>query len=301
MRDEKHRRGVADGFENERMLIVPQARLRAVERLPVLRDVRVTHIGQFKAGANHRVVRRDGAREHVLIYCLSGAGGGRIRKKTFAMRAGDLVVLPPGAQHVYHADPDNPWTIFWFHFTGMRADDYVKAMGFDGKKIILTVPRITEMGQAFEEAYRQALAGFTPEGLLGLSTEFVRMVGMFRRYSNADLHRREVSRDRIVEVILRMQNEIARHWTLPEMAALAGMSASHFVKRFKQQTGEAPLAYVIHQRMQRAAVILQRGERWIGEIARTMGYEDPYYFSRIFKSVHGVSPMEYRRRCRLPL
>jgi len=47
--------------------------------------------------------------------------------------------------------------------------------------------------------------------------------------------------------------------------------------------------------MQRAGELLQTGNLSVKEVAAMMGYDDPFYFSRRFKSAHGIAPLEYRR------
>jgi AraC-like DNA-binding protein len=85
-----------------------------------------------------------------------------------------------------------------------------------------------------------------------------------------------------------------RNVSLAEMAEQAGLSVTHFSFLFKQQTGYSPVDYFIHVKMQRACTLLTLQPKTINEIAYELGYEDPYYFSRIFKKVVGVSPNYYR-------
>jgi len=290
--------GIAEGFANQRLLVVPEHRVKEVAKLPVLRDLLVTHLGQFADAANHHVVRNHGTDEYVLIYCLAGRGGGEIAGDSFTLEAGDLVVLPPKIGHRYFAHPDAPWTIFWFHFTGERAADYVAALGIPEGEHILHTPSTDELQRAFEGTYRHALDGFSDAGLLGISTGFARMIGLFRRYARSRNNRARQAEDRVLRVIVALQDALPRRWTIEGMAKLAGMSPAHFSQCFKAQTGEAPMAYIIHQRMQRAAALMQRADATIGEIAALVGYEDPYYFSRLFKSVFGTSPRHYRDRLR---
>lgn len=290
------RKGIEEGFANERLLVVPPARLKQIRTLPVLRDLRVTDLGLFSKAENHLVVRRGGAPEFILIYCLAGRGGGQVGGKSFALEAGDLVLLPPNVSHRYFADETLPWTIFWFHFTGERAADYVRALGMESGEMVLHAPRIEEMQRAFEETYQHALDGFTEAGLLGMATGFMRMIGLFRRHSRSRNLRSRRAEDKVLQVVGTLQERLSEPWTVDQMAALAGMSPAHFTVRFKAQTGEAPLSYLIHQRMQRAAAMLQRGGGLIGEVAEAVGYDDAYYFSRLFRAVHGISPREYRKR-----
>ena len=78
------------------------------------------------------------------------------------------------------------------------------------------------------------------------------------------------------------------------LAANANISPSHFFALFKRQIGCAPIDYFIRLRMQHACRLLDETMLSVKEIAATLGYDDPFYFSRIFKSVNRVAPSEYR-------
>jgi AraC-like DNA-binding protein len=78
------------------------------------------------------------------------------------------------------------------------------------------------------------------------------------------------------------------------LAAQANISASHFFALFKRQTGCAPIDCFIRLRMQHACRLLDETVLSVKEVAATLGYDDPFYFSRIFKSVNRVAPSEYR-------
>jgi transcriptional regulator GlxA family with amidase domain len=80
------------------------------------------------------------------------------------------------------------------------------------------------------------------------------------------------------------------------LAAQASVSTSHFFALFKRQMGTAPIDFFIRLRMNHARDLLDSTRSSVKEIAATMGYDDPFYFSRVFKSVHQVAPAEYRRR-----
>ena len=81
--------------------------------------------------------------------------------------------------------------------------------------------------------------------------------------------------------------------TLSEMA---GFSRSRFFELFKSATGDTPINWFIRARMQWASELLSRTNMRIKQIAWHVGYEDQFYFSRLFKAVHGISPSEYRGR-----
>jgi AraC-like DNA-binding protein len=81
-----------------------------------------------------------------------------------------------------------------------------------------------------------------------------------------------------------------------ELAAHVNVSPSHYFALFKRLTGRAPIDYLIRLRVQRARALLDSTAASVKEIAVTLGYRDPLYFSRVFKSVHRAPPTEYRAR-----
>lgn len=103
------------------------------------------------------------------------------------------------------------------------------------------------------------------------------------------------------EVVRKIEQSIAymlRHLDEPlqvaTLAAQANISPSHFFVLFKRQTGCAPIDCFIRLRMQHACRLLGETVLSVKEVAATLGYDDPFYFSRIFKSVNHVAPSEYR-------
>lgn len=79
-------------------------------------------------------------------------------------------------------------------------------------------------------------------------------------------------------------------------ARLCGMSESEFYRAFSAQTGSSPHAYRTSLRMTAAKTLLADSALTVGEIAKEVGYDDPYYFSRLFRSRTGISPRAYRKQ-----
>lgn len=93
-------------------------------------------------------------------------------------------------------------------------------------------------------------------------------------------------------------NHMMQHLDQPlrvsTLSALAGVSLSQFFLLFKAVTGCTPIDYFIRLRMQRACELLQNRNLSIKETAVLLGYDDPCYFSRLFKAVTGLAPRAYR-------
>lgn len=100
--------------------------------------------------------------------------------------------------------------------------------------------------------------------------------------------------DRVGQSIAYMMRNLDKPLQVSALAALANTSTSHFFALFKRLTGQSPIDYFIRLRMQRACELLQDPSLRIKEVAACLGYDDPFYFSRLFKSVHSLAPTQYR-------
>jgi AraC family transcriptional regulator of arabinose operon len=74
-----------------------------------------------------------------------------------------------------------------------------------------------------------------------------------------------------------------------------GLSPTRFFAIFREQTGSSPVEHHIRLRMQAACHYLDTTALSVKEVAAKLGYDDPYYFSRIFQKILGCSPLAYRR------
>jgi AraC family transcriptional regulator of arabinose operon len=99
---------------------------------------------------------------------------------------------------------------------------------------------------------------------------------------------------RIARSIAFISLHLSEQITMKQLAERTGLSSSYFWALFKQKTGYAPIDFLIRLRMHQACQLLKSTDKPIHEIAAAMGYQDPLYFSRAFKSILGVPPTRYR-------
>jgi len=95
-------------------------------------------------------------------------------------------------------------------------------------------------------------------------------------------------------VIEYMRSRISEPVRLEEFAREAGLSVSHFSELFREQVHQSPLSYFTQLKIRTACRLLDLSGKSIKVVAMETGYSDPYYFSRVFKKVMGISPEKYR-------
>lgn len=99
---------------------------------------------------------------------------------------------------------------------------------------------------------------------------------------------------RIQRSIDYMRARLNQPLLVAELAAQASFSPSHYFSLFKRSIGLSPLDYFTRLRMRRACDLLEQGGLSVKEVAGRLGYDDPFYFSRVFKAVCGVAPSDFR-------
>jgi len=120
----------------------------------------------------------------------------------------------------------------------------------------------------------------------------------FRSMCPVDLEAADPDQLRALERIKPSVEFIVQHLDQPMSVAmlsrLVGLAESTFFALFKRATGRAPIEFVIRARMRIAGEMLRTSDLHIKQIAASLGYSDQFYFSRLFKSVHGVAPSDHR-------
>ena len=129
------------------------------------------------------------------------------------------------------------------------------------------------------------------------SARFYSLLGQLcRMYSDDEIsHGRQVLR--IGKVLGFLENSLQKAVSLTELTELTAMSVSTLNRTFKEATGYSPIEYHLRIRIKKASEILCGSGLNITEIAYRTGFDDSNYFSRQFKKMMGVSPLEFRKRC----
>lgn len=101
------------------------------------------------------------------------------------------------------------------------------------------------------------------------------------------------SRFREVQAFIR--NNIDKTISINELAAQVQMSADHFTRAFKKETGTKPLEYINQKRIEKAKLLMVVSSLSVNEILAKTGFNSASYFIRIFKTATGLTPLEYRK------
>jgi len=286
-----------EGFKGERAIIIPSSIINNLRSDFFGKDLHITHIGYYPQAYLHlRQRKKEEVLQFILIYCIDGEGWFEINGKKELVSAHQFFILPKGQEHKYGSNKSKPWTIYWMHFDGEKAAFF--ANGFDHPTNISpnVNSRIEERLQLFEEIFSTLSKGFSTNNIYYSITSLfhflgsMKFLGEYRESRKSD----ETQVDIIDEVIHFMRENIEKKLTLAEIANEAKLSASYLSLLFHKKTDYSPLRYLTLLRIQKACHYLDFTDMKIIQICPKIGYEDAFYFTRIFKKTMGISPSEYR-------
>lgn len=292
---------IKSGFKGERAVILPASIVDELQRDELCSQLYITDIGFYpNAGFHYRRRNKTEANQNILIYCTEGSGWVEFQGTKQTVEAGQFFILPKKQAHAYGSNLKNPWSIYWIHFDGNLAGffaenlDKVQKLGTDVNS------RIEDRVLMFEDIFNSLRNGYSKSNL-GYSTTCLfhflgslKYIGVYR-----DSIRSGSDEQGLISLAIHfMRENIVRKVRVEEIAGFTGLSVSHFTSVFHEKTGFAPIQYLNQLRIQQACHYLDFTDLKINQIAMTIGYPDPFYFSRAFKKEMGCSPAEYRKKAK---
>jgi AraC-like DNA-binding protein len=286
-----------EGFAGQRAVVLPRKILTGFcMNNPLIEWLYITDIGYYPKAQYHFRQRVHGSEQHILIYCVEGKGKAHVMKKDYELGPGSFIIIPAGEQHNYAASEENSWTIYWVHFKGsaserlvttllQKINNYQGSVEFQAKRLGL-----------FEEMYTCLERGYGNDNLCYANICLYHYISSFIYPDKFGLSEKKPDEDAVELSINYMQQNISRLLSLEDIARSVNFSASHYSALFRKKTGFAPIEYFNHLKVQKACQFLLYTELRVNEIADKLGMEDPYYFSRMFSKLMGISPNEYRAK-----
>lgn len=250
-------------------------RLRSVKKLPTWRP--------------------RGRLDYQLLYIVSGKTHFYFRGKERIVTAGHMVLIQPRQEQKYDYFGEEKPEVYWVHFTGSNVKNILRKY-----KIPLDDPVFySGVSSAYANLFKEMI-----NELQTCRTGFQELLEMYLRQIFLIIQRSREEQKPIASSYLLEEMEYARryfneHYNEPinieEYAQARGMSVSWFMRNFKQVTAKSPMQYILAIRINNAVSLLETTDYNVTEISAIVGYDNPLYFSRIFKKQKGVSPSDYRK------
>lgn len=249
---------------------------------------RLLHIEKFQTE------RPQGSSNYQLIYIASGRAHFKINDKLVILEKGNSVLFHPGQpQFYYYYLEDNP-DIYWVHFSCKYDVSYLNQMGWSSENVYLDSAH-NSYSHLFDAIIRelQLKQPYFEEELKLLMKQLLLRMGRdrIREQKNFESYNKEVE-----EILRTFHLSPEKDFTIKDFTKERGLNYYRFIDTFTKHVGTSPRQYIINIRMTTARELLNNPLLQVSEVAQLVGYENPLYFSRLFKKIWGLSPREYRNQ-----
>ena len=239
-----------------------------------------------------------GVRDHFLIHhVVAGKGRFMADGRSWPVTAGETFLVTPETMVSYQADQQQPWEYLWVGFRGNDARMLLAQTDFSPDRPVISAGSSDELKRMLLRVYERR--GNRPQeaaAMTGYLYVFLsRLMELSRSRSNDEPGLELVRRATIF-----VQENYSHPITVEDVARFAGVSRSWLYRSFQQCLSVSPTRFLSECRMDHAAQLLQSSQLNVSEVACSVGYDDPYYFSRVFRQRFHCSPRDYLQKMREP-
>ena len=203
--------------------------------------------------------------------------------------------MPPGEPHRYGADDERPWTIRWFHVMGGDVPPLLEEMGVAAGSWVVHLGDDPRLSALFEEELELMEHGYAPFQMLHASRTLGYLISLMACRARQNWRHEPDARQRITYCMAYMKQNLDKPLDLDTISGIACLSPSYLNVLFRKETGHTCMEYLTQLRIHQACQWLDATDWPVKRIAARLGFEDPLYFSRVFKSARGMSPRDFRR------
>ena len=262
--------------------------------------LRILSAGTYKLYSVPRLptLRPRGRVDWQIIYIAAGKGHFILDGKEVIVPAGSMVLFQPKqVQDYFYLGKDK--TQVWFvHFTGREVRNILRHYEIPTDGYILH----TGISREYEDLFRRMR-----DELVRCSWGYEEMLTYLFRELLMTMHRRMTENAPRVSGFIQDEIDRARaffdeHYneeiSIEQYAVSRNMSTSWFNRSFRSAVGTSPMQYILDVRIRNAQTLLETTDYSVTSIAALVGYENPMYFSRLFRKAKGLSPSKYRKTFR---
>ena len=261
------------------------------------KPILVTAAGYYRVHTSYVIdtYRPNGRGDYQLLYISAGTLHLYVNGKERIIPKGNMLLFRPGETQIYNLYASDKPETYWVHFTGSDVDILLDYYEMPKDENVFFTGTSPDYQWLFRQMIQELqLRRVNYEDLLNMNLRHIFL--MINRFLKEGT---ELDSDALNEV------ERATHYfnenynqsiCIKDYANKRHMSDCWFNRIFKQVIKVTPMQYILSLRITNAINLLENTNYNIIQVANAVGYDDAYYFSRLFRKHTGISPTEYRKR-----
>jgi len=223
-----------------------------------------------------------------LVIPLSGAANFSLKDEKYVMNEG--TILHAGSQMPLEIVTvgDIPWEYAVIHYrTFVNSTIDLKNEHFHIK--------VKQMALIKEQALKLLKYHTEPGNLSKLQAKRIFMELLLEIINQSKKYHDDSNSFIVPKAVNYIQEYYNESFTITELASFLNIERRRFSELFEKNVGMTPIQYLTEYRILKAKEYLRLGEHSVAEVAELVGYEDNFYFSRVFKKLVGISPKQYQK------
>ena len=261
------------------------------------KPILVTAAGYYRVHTSEVIEtdRPNGRGDYQLLYISSGKLHLYVDGEDRIITKGNMLLFRPGEPQLYNLySADKPET-YWVHFTGSDVDLLLDYYGMPKDENVFFTGTSPDYQWLYKQMIQELqLRRVNYEDLLNMNLRHIFL--MINRFLKEGTELDSDALNEIERATHYFNENYNQNICIKDYAADRHMSDCWFNRTFKKVTKVTPIQYIISLRITSAINLLENTDHNIKQIASMVGYDDEYYFSRLFKKSTGLSPTAYRKK-----
>lgn len=228
---------------------------------------------------------------YILHYVFEGEGVLHLDQKEFHIKKNQFFLLPPDALVHYQASSTNPWHYTWIQFHGFKSTELLREMGLSRKNPVY-IP--TENNHILRQSLLHIINNYAKEYIC-IGYMYFLFHHMIELAPDKVKQKSEPALAYVRCAIDYINVKYCEPVLVRHIAEHCGVDRAYLSKIFKHATGYTLQEYLIQFRVKKAKQLLKETELSIQHVSYSVGYNDPFTFSKVFKKQTGCSPTQWRR------
>jgi AraC-like DNA-binding protein len=228
-----------------------------------------------------------------IVYITKGRGIFEARRQKYDVQPGSVLFLMPKMWHRYQPVVETGWHEYWVGFKGSFFSRLVDEQILSEDRVFFDTGLHNRMIEAFHVIFEEVETQkplYQLRACSGVFALIAEILTQERRKEQPNYYEKIIVKTKQI-----MEDNIFGSINMPNISDRLGINPSRLNEIFKAYTSMTPYQYFIHMKILKAENLLEAENASIKEVAYNLGFEDQYYFSRLFKNKTGVTPSRWKK------
>lgn len=238
----------------------------------------------------------EGRNDYQLLYIAAGKGHFYFKgsKEETIVPKGNMILFRPKEPQVYYYYAEDKTEVYWVHFTGSQVEEFLDHYELPKDENVFFTGISPDYPWIYNQIIRELqLQRVNYEELLRILLRHILLT--INRYIKEQAHTGTDIINDMERAAHYFRENYTKNISIEQYAAEHLMSVNWFILSFKNVMKMTPMQYILSLRIAAAKGLLENSNKNINEISDAIGYDNPLYFSRLFKKHTGYSPSQYKK------